>query len=121
MIVGIPKETAAGERRVALVPELVGKLTGAGLEGSEGHCTTLVVKGNLPQRLFHVGGIRLAPVDQLAHSISIRPGRQGPAARLQQGPHVHGHRGQVERGLHEGVIEVEGAHTEHALTVPWTC
>ena len=32
MIVGIPKETAAGERRVALVPELVGKLTGAGLE-----------------------------------------------------------------------------------------
>ena len=28
MIVGIPKETADGERRVALVPELVGKLKG---------------------------------------------------------------------------------------------
>jgi len=32
MIVGIPKETAAGERRVALVPDLVAKLTGSGLE-----------------------------------------------------------------------------------------
>ena len=32
MIVGVPKETAPGERRVALVPEGVGKLTAAGIE-----------------------------------------------------------------------------------------
>ena len=32
MIVSVPKETAPGERRVALVPELVSKLTAAGLE-----------------------------------------------------------------------------------------
>src|SRR5205085_11579336 len=32
MIVGVPKETAPGERRVALVPDLVPKLTKAGLE-----------------------------------------------------------------------------------------
>ncbi|HWY87392.1 MAG TPA: NAD(P) transhydrogenase subunit alpha, partial [Gemmataceae bacterium] len=32
MIVGVPKETVAGERRVALVPELVPKLKQAGLE-----------------------------------------------------------------------------------------
>jgi NAD(P) transhydrogenase subunit alpha len=32
MIVGVPKESAPGERRVALVPELVPKLTKAGLE-----------------------------------------------------------------------------------------
>jgi NAD(P) transhydrogenase subunit alpha len=32
MIVGVPQETAPGERRVALVPDLVPKLTGAGLE-----------------------------------------------------------------------------------------
>src|SRR5947207_5627405 len=32
MIVGVPKETAEGERRVALVPELVAKLTKAGLQ-----------------------------------------------------------------------------------------
>lgn len=32
MIVGVPKETVPGERRVALVPELVPKLTSLGLE-----------------------------------------------------------------------------------------
>jgi NAD(P) transhydrogenase subunit alpha len=32
MIVSVPKETARGERRVALVPDLVGKLVKAGLE-----------------------------------------------------------------------------------------
>ncbi len=32
MIVGVPKETLAGERRVALVPELVPKLKQAGLD-----------------------------------------------------------------------------------------
>src|SRR5258708_20534390 len=32
MKVGVARESAAGERRVALVPELLGKLTAAGLE-----------------------------------------------------------------------------------------
>ena len=32
MKVGVAKETAAGERRVAIVPEVIGKLTGADLE-----------------------------------------------------------------------------------------
>src|SRR5439155_12358640 len=32
MIVGVPRETAAGERRVALVPELISRLSKAGLE-----------------------------------------------------------------------------------------
>src|ERR1051325_7971602 len=32
MNVSVPKETAAGERRVALVPEVVQRLTGEGLE-----------------------------------------------------------------------------------------
>ena len=31
MVVGVPKETAPGERRVALVPDLVPTLTGAGV------------------------------------------------------------------------------------------
>jgi H+-translocating NAD(P) transhydrogenase subunit alpha len=30
--VGVPKETAPGERRVALVPEIVSKLTASGVE-----------------------------------------------------------------------------------------
>ena len=32
MKVGVARETASGERRVALVPEALGKLTAAGLE-----------------------------------------------------------------------------------------
>src|SRR6478736_5980643 len=32
MRIGVPKETTAGEHRVALVPEVVGKLTGRGLD-----------------------------------------------------------------------------------------
>src|ERR1700677_1675339 len=32
MRIGVPKETAAGEHRVALVPEVVGKLKAKGLE-----------------------------------------------------------------------------------------
>src|SRR5205085_5070033 len=32
MRLGVPKETAPGERRVALVPETVGRLAGAGFE-----------------------------------------------------------------------------------------
>jgi NAD(P) transhydrogenase subunit alpha len=31
MVIGVPRETAAGERRVALVPETVGKLVKSGL------------------------------------------------------------------------------------------
>src|SRR4051812_27804007 len=32
MLVGVPKETAAGERRVALVPDIVGRLAKAGFD-----------------------------------------------------------------------------------------
>ena len=32
MRVGVPRETAAGERRVALIPETVARLTGAGYD-----------------------------------------------------------------------------------------
>ena len=32
MKIAVPKETAPGERRVALVPDTVGRLTGSGLE-----------------------------------------------------------------------------------------
>src|SRR4051812_1970340 len=32
MIVGVPRETVPGERRVALVPDLIAKLTAAGAE-----------------------------------------------------------------------------------------
>src|ERR671935_406275 len=37
MRLGVPKETVPGERRVALVPEAVGRLTGAGFEVAVEH------------------------------------------------------------------------------------
>jgi len=57
MIVGVPKETVAGERRVALVPDLVPKLKQAGLE-------VLVEAGagsaaGFPDQLFVDKGARL--------------------------------------------------------------
>ena len=74
MIVGVPKETAAGERRVALVPDLVPKLTKAGLE-------VLVEPGagaaaGFPDAAYAEKGARLEPD-------ALGPGRrrpQGPAA-----------------------------------------
>ncbi len=60
MIVGIPKETAPGEQRVALVPELVPRLAQAGLE-------VLVESGagdgaGFPDLSYEERGSRLGPV-----------------------------------------------------------
>ncbi|HET9720100.1 MAG TPA: Re/Si-specific NAD(P)(+) transhydrogenase subunit alpha [Solirubrobacteraceae bacterium] len=57
MRLGVPKETAAGERRVALVPEVIGKLTKAGHE-------VLVQRGAgeaalIPDQAFEQAGARL--------------------------------------------------------------
>jgi NAD(P) transhydrogenase subunit alpha len=57
MKIGVPKETAAGERRVAMVPEVVGKLTKAGHE-------VLVERGAgeaalIPDGAFEEAGARL--------------------------------------------------------------
>jgi NAD(P) transhydrogenase subunit alpha len=58
MRIGVPRETAAGERRVALVPELVGKLVPAGFE-------VLVERGagaaaSFPDAAYEEAGARLA-------------------------------------------------------------
>jgi H+-translocating NAD(P) transhydrogenase subunit alpha len=42
---GVPKESAEGERRVALVPEVVRKLAGCGGEGSDSGLEVLVERG----------------------------------------------------------------------------
>jgi NAD(P) transhydrogenase subunit alpha len=57
MRIGVPKESAAGERRVALVPEVVGKLKAKGVE-------VLVQRGAgdgalLPDEAFEQAGARL--------------------------------------------------------------
>jgi NAD(P) transhydrogenase subunit alpha len=59
MIAGVPKETLSGERRVALIPDLVSKLATAGLEvvveSGAGH------EAGFPDEAFRVKGARLEP------------------------------------------------------------
>jgi H+-translocating NAD(P) transhydrogenase subunit alpha len=58
MLIGVPKETAAGEHRVALVPEVISKLRAKGLD--------VVVQAGagagalLPDRAFTDAGARMA-------------------------------------------------------------
>jgi len=62
MKIGVPKETAEGERRVALVPEVVRKLTGAG--GESGGLEVVVEKGAgagalIPDTQYEEAGARM--------------------------------------------------------------
>ncbi len=92
MKVGVARETAAGERRVALVPEALGKLTAAGLE-------ILVEAGAgagaaIPDQLFADAGARVVSTDELyaASEVVLRVQRPaGPeVARLRSGQMVVG-------------------------------
>jgi proton-translocating NAD(P)+ transhydrogenase subunit alpha len=72
MEIGVPKETVPGERRVALVPEVVGKLAAAGHE-------LLVQRGAgagalIPDQQFEAAGARLveAPGQAFAARIVIK-------------------------------------------------
>ena len=63
MRIGVPKETVAGENRVALVPEVVGKMTGKGHE-------ILVERGAgagalLPDSQFEQAGAKIVDADQV--------------------------------------------------------
>ena len=66
MIVGVPKETVADERRVALVPELVPKLKQAGLDV-----------------WVETGAAAFGPEDPLLHATSSAP------ASTSVLPHTH--------------------------------
>jgi H+-translocating NAD(P) transhydrogenase subunit alpha len=87
MKVGVARESAAGERRVALVPEALGKLTAAGLE-------ILVEAGAgsgaaVPDQAFVDAGARIVGADELyaASDVILRVQRPTPAeaARLRSG------------------------------------
>ena len=63
MKIGVAKETAAGERRVALVPEVLGKLQAAGLE-------ILVERGagagsSIPDAAYQEAGATIVSTDEL--------------------------------------------------------
>ena len=93
MKVGVARETAAGERRVALVPEALGKLTAAGLE-------ILVEAGAgagaaIPDQAFTDAGASVVTTDALYAAADVILRVQKPA-----GPEVTRlRRGQVLVGL----------------------
>ena len=92
MKVGIVKETAPGERRVAIVPEAVGKLSAAGLD-------VLVENGAgaeamIPDALYADAGTSAVSTDELyaQADIILRVAKPGPdeIKRLRQGQTVIG-------------------------------
>ena len=92
MKVGVARESAAGERRVALVPEALGKLTAAGLE-------ILVEAGAgagaaIPDQAFTDAGARIVSTDALYAESDVILRVQKPAgaevAKLRSGQAVVG-------------------------------
>ena len=92
MKVGVARETAAGERRVALVPEALGKLTAAGLE-------VLVETGagsgaRIPDPSFVEAGAKIVSTDELYAQSDVILRVQRPSAaeagRLRTGQTVIG-------------------------------
>ena len=92
MKVGVARETAAGERRVALVPEALGKLTAAGLE--------IIVEAGagagaaIPDQAFTDAGATVVTTDDLYAAADVILRVQKPAsddvARLRPGQAVIG-------------------------------
>jgi NAD(P) transhydrogenase subunit alpha len=84
MRIGVPRETAAGERRVALIPEVVGKLVPSGFE-------VLVQRGageaaSFPDAAFEEAGARL--VDDWTEAeavVKVQKPSEEEAARLREG------------------------------------
>src|SRR3954464_11341456 len=84
MRIGVPRETAAGERRVALVPEIIGKLVPAGFE-------VLVQRGageaaSFPDAAYEEAGARL--VDDWAEAeavVKVQKPSEDEARRLRDG------------------------------------
>ncbi|MBV9166123.1 MAG: Re/Si-specific NAD(P)(+) transhydrogenase subunit alpha [Solirubrobacterales bacterium] len=76
MEIGVPKETAEGERRVALVPDILGKLVRTGdAEGGEA-VEVLVQRGAgdgalIPDRLYEEAGARLVDGAAAAFSADV--------------------------------------------------
>jgi proton-translocating NAD(P)+ transhydrogenase subunit alpha len=109
MRIGVPRETATGERRVALVPELAGKLVGTGFE-------VLVERGageaaSFPDAAYEEAGARL--VEDWAEAeavVKVQKPTEQEASRLREGQVLIGFlqpltdREGIERLAKRGVI-----------------
>jgi NAD(P) transhydrogenase subunit alpha len=81
--IGVPKETAADERRVALVPETVGKLAGGGFE-------VIVERGageaaSFPDAAFEEAGARLGDWAEADAVAKVQKPSAAELARLRDG------------------------------------
>jgi len=106
--IGVPKETAAGERRVALVPEAVGKLAGDGLE-------VMVERGageaaSFPDTAFEEAGAQLGDWSEADVVVKVQKPSADEAARLRDGQVLIGFlqpltdREGIERLASKGVV-----------------
>jgi NAD(P) transhydrogenase subunit alpha len=85
MRVGVPKESAAGERRVALVPEVIARLSSGGFE-------VLVENGagdaaSFPDAAFEEAGARLVedPYGESEALVKVQKPSEAEVARLREG------------------------------------
>ena len=108
MRIGVPKETAAGERRVALVPETVGKLTGGGFEviferGAGG-------AASFPDSAFEDAGARLGDWAEADAVAKVQKPTADEVTRLRDGQVLIGFlqpltdREGIERLASQGVV-----------------
>ena len=108
MRIGVPKETAAGERRVALVPETVGKLTGGGFEviferGAGG-------AASFPDSAFEDAGARLGDWAETDAVAKVQKPTADEVTRLRDGQVLIGFlqpltdREGIERLASQGVV-----------------
>jgi H+-translocating NAD(P) transhydrogenase subunit alpha len=106
--IGVPKETAAGERRVALVPEAVGKLAGGGFE-------VIVERGageaaSFPDTAFEEAGAQLGDWSEADVVVKVQKPSADEAARLRDGQVLIGFlqpltdREGIERLASKGVV-----------------
>jgi len=106
--IGVPKETAAGERRVALVPETVGKLTGGGFE-------VIIERGageaaSFPDSAFEDAGARLGDWAETDAVAKVQKPTADEVTRLRDGQVLIGFlqpltdREGIERLASQGVV-----------------
>lgn len=97
MRIGVPKETAEGERRVALVPEVVGRLIGDAGDGEAPPNEVVVEKGAgggalIPDQQYEEAGARLADDPAEVYGCDVVVKVQAPDG------------GEVERLRSDGVL-----------------
>jgi NAD(P) transhydrogenase subunit alpha len=117
MQIGVPKETAEGERRVALVPEIAGRLAHGSSEEGDGAVEVVVQRGAgdgalIPDEHYEEAGARL--VDQAASALSadvvvkVAPPSGGETALLRADSVLVGFLQPLTNG--EGVRALAQAH-----------